>query len=147
VDLVHDQVLGAVRTTELPPPGSRAETVLVGAEMFFSSRGHFDRLPGMTISVDERLSQAGWQNCASCHFKGLTDGLVWVFNTGPRKPSPLNGTFNPHDRNDQRILNYSAIFDEVEDFEINIRNISGPGPLAMPVPCNGGPTTSNNDPN
>src|SRR4030095_14428453 len=26
--------------------------------------------------------------------------------------------------------NYSAIFDEIEDFEINIRNVSGPGPLA-----------------
>lgn len=147
VDLVHDQVLDTVRTTKLPAPGSQAETVLVGAEMFFSSRGHFDRLPGMTISVDERLSQNGWQSCASCHFKGLSDGLVWVFTTGPRKPNPLNGTFNPHDRNDQRILNYSAIFDEVEDFEINIRTISGPGNLAMPVPCNGGPTTSNNDPN
>jgi len=147
VDLVHDQVLGTVRTTKLPAPGSRAETVLVGAEMFFSSRGHFDRLPGMTISVDERLSQKGWQNCASCHFKGLTDGVIWVFNTGPRKSIPLNGTFNPHNRNDQRILNYSAVFDEVEDFEINIRTISGPGNLAMPVPCNGGPTTSNNDPN
>jgi YVTN family beta-propeller protein len=147
IDLVHDEVLGTVRTTELPAPGSQAETVLVGAEMFFSSRGHFDRLPGMTISVDERLSQNGWQNCASCHFKGLSDGLVWVFNTGPRKPNQLNGSFNPHDRTDQRILNYSAIFDEIEDFELNIRTISGPGNLAMPVPCNGGPTTSNFDPN
>src|SRR5213078_2762520 len=30
-------------------------------------------------------------------------------------------------------LNYSAIFDEIEDFEANIRNVSGPGNLAAPV--------------
>jgi len=147
VDLVNDDALGAIRTTDLPAPGSPQEVVLVGAEMFFSSRGHFDRPPGTTVSTDERLSQSGWQNCASCHFKGLTDGVIWVFNTGPRKSVPLNGTFNPHDRNDQRLLNYSAIFDEVEDFELNIRNISGPGPLAMPVACNGGAATANFDPN
>ena len=49
----------------------------VGAEMFFSGRGHFAGPPGLTVSTDERLSQDGWQNCASCHFKGLTDGVVW----------------------------------------------------------------------
>src|SRR5207237_3702697 len=43
---------------------------------------------------------------------------------------PLNATFNPHNRAQQRVLNYSAIFDEVEDFELNIRNVSGPGALA-----------------
>jgi hypothetical protein len=31
------------------------------------------------------------------------------------------------------VLNYSAIFDEVEDFEANIRNVSGPGNLAVPI--------------
>lgn len=147
VDLVNDAVIDTIPTAALPPSGSPAEVVLVGAEMFFSSRGHFDRPPGATVSTDERLSQAGWQNCASCHFKGLTDGIVWVFNAGPRKSVPLNGTFNPHDRTDQRLLNYSAIFDEVEDFEANIRNVSGPGALATPIACNGGAGTGVLDPN
>jgi hypothetical protein len=73
---------------------------------------------------------------------------VWQFTTGPRKSIPLNGTFNPADPfNDQRVLNYSAIFDEVEDFEINIRNISGPGPTATPLPCaSPPPDQSTNDP-
>jgi hypothetical protein len=31
------------------------------------------------------------------------------------------------------VLNYSAIFDEIEDFEANIRNVSGPGALATPI--------------
>ena len=97
--------------------------------MFFSSRGHFDSPPGTTVSTDERLSAAGWQACSSCHFKGLTDGVVWVFGAGPRKSVPLNATFDPADPSQQRILNYSAIFDEIEDFELNMRNVSGPGPV------------------
>src|SRR5205085_8323470 len=71
--------------------------------------------------------------CSSCHFKGLTDGVIWQFNAGPRKSVPLNATFSPHNRALQRILNYSAIFDEIEDFEANIRNVSGPGNLAAPI--------------
>jgi hypothetical protein len=59
----------------------------------------------------------------------LTDGVVWQFAAGPRKSVPLNSTFNPHRKTQQRLLNYSAIFDEVEDFEANIRNVSGPGSL------------------
>jgi cytochrome c peroxidase len=45
-------------------------------------------------------------------------------------------------------LNYSAIFDEVEDFELNIRNVSGPGNLAAPLTCSAPPpATSLFDPN
>ncbi len=33
------------------------------------------------------------------------------------------------------MLNYSAIFDEVQDFELNIRNVSGPGPLSAGPPA------------
>src|SRR5204863_6802568 len=92
----------------------------------------FDAIPG-TNSLRDRLSSEGWQSCSSCHFKGLTDGVIWQFNAGPRKSVPLNATFNPHNRAQQRVLNYSAIFDEVEDFEANIRNVSGPGNLAAPI--------------
>jgi YVTN family beta-propeller protein len=129
VNLTNDTVIAVVPTTELPTPGSQGETNLVGAEIFFSSRGNFDAIPG-TNSLRNRLSSEGWQGCASCHFKGLTDGVVWQFATGPRKSVPLNASFNPHNRNQQRVLNYSAIFDEIEDFEANIRNVSGPGALA-----------------
>jgi len=129
VNLTNDAVVAVVSAANLPAPGSSGETNLVGAEMFFSSRGNFDSIPG-TNSLRDRLSSEGWQSCASCHFKGLTDGVVWQFAAGPRKSVPLNATFNPHNRTQQRLLNYSAIFDEVEDFEANIRNVSGPGALA-----------------
>jgi YVTN family beta-propeller protein len=153
VDLTTDSVKTVVKTTNLPSPGSRGEVTLVGAEMFFSSRGHFDQPAGTTISsVSERLAQVGWQACSSCHFKGLTDGVVWTFNTGPRKSVPLNGTFDPQDRNEasseQRLLNYSAIFDEVHDFDLNIRNVSGPGALKTAQPCSDPPPAmSTFDPN
>jgi YVTN family beta-propeller protein len=152
VNLSTDSVATVVKTTNLPAPGSEKEVALVGAQMFFSSRGHFDQPTGTTISVDERLSQSGWQACSSCHFKGLTDGVVWVFNTGPRKTIPLNGTFDPQQRgqasSSQRVLNWSAIFDEVHDFDLNVRNVSGPGNLAAAASCSDPPpATSLFDPN
>lgn len=156
VNLQTDQVIGTVRTAKLPAPGSFEEVVLVGADMFFSSRGNFNRPAGTTVSTSERLSSEGWQSCASCHFKGLTDGVVWSFPDGPRKSVPLNGTFDPHQPADQRFanraLNYTPVRDEVEDFELNIRNVSGPGALTTPLACAApppapAPATSLFDPN
>jgi cytochrome c peroxidase len=142
-------VVAVVKSVDLPVPGSQGETNLVGAEMFFSSRGNFDAIAGATGPLRNRLSSEGWQSCASCHFKGLTDGVVWQFAAGPRKSVPMNATFNPHNRSEQRMLNYSAIFDEVEDFEINIRNVSGPGALAGGAldPTHGLLIGDNGDPN
>jgi YVTN family beta-propeller protein len=151
VNLQNDTVIGTTRYAALPAPGSMEEVVLVGAEMFFGSRGNFDRPAGTTVSTSERLSSDAWQSCSSCHFKGLTDSVVWSFGTGPRKSLPLNASFNPSDRNQQKIFNYSAVNDEVEDFSLNTRNVSGPGPLAAAVACAnpaaGQPATSTFDPN
>jgi YVTN family beta-propeller protein len=129
VDLSQDKVVQTIRTTDLPPPGSKEEELLVGAEMFFSSRGYFNPPPDGSSRRD-RLSSEGWQNCASCHFEGLTDGVIWSFGNGPRKSLAMNGTFNPHNRKEQKILNNSPARDEIEDFDLNIRNVSGPGPKA-----------------
>ncbi len=133
VDLTTDTVVKSIANGNLPFPTTKDEQIHVGAEIFFSSRGHFNKPAGTTVSTDDRLSSEGWQSCASCHFNGWTDGEVWSFNAGPRKSVSLNGTWSPHNPDDQRILNYSAIFDEVQDFELNIRNVSGPGPLAAPI--------------
>jgi YVTN family beta-propeller protein len=153
VDLATDAVVKTIITASQPPPGSQDEVVQVGAEMFFSSRGNFlsnmvhastgQIVPAnLTVSTRNRLSSEGWQNCASCHPGGLTDGVVWAFGAGPRKAVPLNTSFNPNLPTQQRVLNYSAIFDEIEDFELNIRNVSGPGNLAVAVPCSDGAATS-----
>jgi len=130
VNLTTDAVSSVIPLQALPVPGTTDEQQLVGKEIFFSTRGNFERPPGTTVATTNRLSSEGWQACASCHFNGWTDGTVWKFAAGPRKSVPLNGTWSPHDPDDQRILNYSAIFDEVQDFEANIRNVSGPGPVS-----------------
>lgn len=151
LDLVTDTVAKVVKTDDHPKPGSREEVLKVGAEMFFTSRGNFERLPGANGSNRNRLSEKGHQNCASCHADGLTDGVIWQFNSGPRKTISINGTFNPHDSTDQRIINASAIFDEVEDADFNTRRVSSGEPLSAPRPCvdPSSPTpilTSTNDP-
>ncbi|MCQ3937880.1 MAG: hypothetical protein DPW18_12640 [Chloroflexi bacterium] len=125
-----------IQSTDLPPAGSDAAKFLAGNELFHSSRGEFDE------GVSERMSNEGWQACSSCHPDGLSDGVVWAFASGPRKSIPLNATFSPQNpTGNQRILNYSAVFDELEDFELNIRGVSGgPGLIVLPG-------TTDQDPN
>jgi len=111
---------GRIQSADLPAPGSDAAKFLTGNELFHTSRGEFDE------GVAERMSNEGWQACASCHPDGLSDGVVWAFASGPRKSVPLNGTFSlQNPTGNQRVLNYSAVFDELEDFELNIRGVSG----------------------
>ena len=71
LNLANDTVIDTIRTSPLPAAGSPEEINRVGAEVFFSSRGHFNRPANATVSTDERLSSEGWQSCSSCHFKGL----------------------------------------------------------------------------
>ncbi|HET9913318.1 MAG TPA: beta-propeller fold lactonase family protein, partial [Anaerolineales bacterium] len=128
--------IARIQSADLPAPGSDGEKFLLGNELFNSSRGEFDE------GVAERMSSEGWQACSSCHPDGLSDGVVWAFASGPRKSVPLNGTFSPRNpTGDQRVLNYSGVFDELEDFELNIRGVSGgPGLIVL----NG---TTDQDPN
>ncbi|MCE7989413.1 MAG: YncE family protein [Caldilinea sp. CFX5] len=151
VNLDTDAVENVIETTALPPAASVDEQLLVGKEVFFASRGHFSGPAGLTVANSERLSNEGWQTCSSCHFAGGTDGNVWFFGSGPRKSVPLNATWSPHNPDDQRLLNYSAVFDEIQDFDLNVRNTSGPGPLPAPQPCSdpapGAAATSTFDPN
>jgi len=124
VNLATNQVIATVRSADLPQPGTLAATVQYGKAIFNSSAGVNLPTLGPVIPVG-RLSSEGWSGCVSCHPNGLTDAVVWIFGAGPRRAIPLNGTFNPQDPNDIKILNYSAIFDEVQDFENNIRGVSG----------------------
>jgi YVTN family beta-propeller protein len=134
VDLKTDRVKKVISIGALPSPGSEEERKLVGAELFFSSRGNFVNPSGLGNSRN-RLSEKGRQSCASCHPAGLTDGVVWQFNTGPRKTLAISGTFNPRDPSDQKIINASAIFDELQDADFNTRQTSSPGLLKVARPC------------
>ncbi len=71
------------------------------------------------------LKGQGWNGCQSCHMDGLTDNVTWYFARGPRQSVSLDGSFSKKDPSDQRIFNWTGIFDEVADFENNTRGISG----------------------
>jgi cytochrome c peroxidase len=53
--------------------------------------------------------------------------VVWIFPSGPKRTIPQHTDFDLTDPNraTQRILNWSAERDEEEDFELNIRAVSG----------------------
>jgi len=139
VDLNSNQVISTVRSADLPAAGSQAAKVLLGKALFNTSRGV--KLPelGPEGTVGERMSSEGWSSCFACHPFGLTDGVVWIFAAGPRRTIQMNWTFAPKDPNDPKILNHSAIFDEVQDFELNIRGVSGG--LGLITGADGAPAT------
>ena len=125
LNLTTNTVKSVVKSASLPAPGTPEARIQIGKAIFHSSTEV--NLPelGPDGVIPQRLSSEGWSSCFSCHAFGTTDALVWIFGAGPRRSVQLNGTFNPHDARDQKILNYSAIFDEVQDFEANIRGVSG----------------------
>ncbi len=71
-----------------------------------------------------RWSTNGWVSCLACHPAGLTDNVTWRFPAGPRQTVDLSGSFNEGGAI-QRIFNWTAIFDEVHDFELNTRGVAG----------------------
>jgi YVTN family beta-propeller protein len=120
----------AVRTlpsASLPEPGTAEELVHVGRELYNTSVGVFDPPPGERKPLAGRMSQGGWGSCSACHPFGLSDGVVWLFPDGPRRTIAQHADFDPSDplRLRQRALNASAVRDEEEDFELNIRAVSG----------------------
>lgn len=107
-------IVGTAQSSAVPKPGSQAATVHLGAELFFSGRG-----PG------GRMSNQGWGGCIICHPNGRSDNVTWMFDAGPRQTLPLDGMFNHKNPADQRALNWSAVRDENQDFELNTRGVFG----------------------
>jgi YVTN family beta-propeller protein len=102
-----------VASSALPAAGSPEEAIQRGKGFFNTGLGRWS------------LKGEGWGSCGACHIDGLTDNVSWYFARGPRQTVSLDGTFASKDGTDQRILNWTAIFDEVADFEGNTRGISG----------------------
>jgi YVTN family beta-propeller protein len=123
VDLVT-QTLTAVVDASTAPVGLDA-TVNKGRRFYFTGR--------------TRWSNESWSSCASCHPDGLSDNITWRFPSGPRQSTSMDSTFSHGlGTQKQRILNWSAIFDEVHDFERNTRAVSGgKGAVTTGAPCGG----------
>jgi DNA-binding beta-propeller fold protein YncE len=114
VDLATGAIVDTEQSAALPAAGTPEEQIHLGTELFFAGRG-----------PDGRMSAASWGACAVCHPDGLTDGLTWMFDAGPRQTIPLDGMFDRGNLADQRILNWSAVRDENHDFELNTRGVFG----------------------
>ncbi len=90
---------------EILPPD-----IFRGKQLFYDSR-------------DERLSREQYSSCAQCHNEGATDGRVWDnanFGEGLRNTISLIGHGEKNGP-----LHWSGNFDEVHDFESQIRALSG----------------------
>ncbi len=108
-------ILRTIRASRVPLANTPDAFVQLGAELFFAGRG-----------PDGRLASESWGSCIACHPQGRSDNVTWMFDAGPRQTIPLDGTFaHTADSFDQRILNWSGVRDEVHDFELNTRGVSG----------------------
>ena len=88
-----------------------AANVLVGKQHFYDAR-------------DTRLARDRYMSCAACHNDGGHDGRVWDltgFGEGLRNTINLRGRAGMG----QGFLHWSNNFDEVQDFEGQIRNLAG----------------------
>jgi YVTN family beta-propeller protein len=74
-------------------------------------------------ALDTRLARDAYISCASCHNDGESDGRTWDltgFGEGLRNTVRLRGRGGA-----QGLLHWSNNFDEVQDFEGQIRNLAG----------------------
>jgi YVTN family beta-propeller protein len=99
--------LGVVTTVGTEP---LAANVLKGKQFFYDAR-------------DQRLARDAYMSCASCHNDGGHDGRTWDFTgfgEGLRNTISLRGRAGAQGR-----LHWSGNFDEVQDFEAQIRAFAG----------------------
>jgi YVTN family beta-propeller protein len=116
-----EQVIATMRSSPLPAAGTQEELVQAGKELYNTSVGEFTNSAG-------NMSAEGWQSCSACHPWGLSDNVVWIFGAGPRRTISQHTDFAG---GSMRALNWSAIFDEQQDFELNIRGVSGGAGLLL----------------
>jgi PKD repeat protein len=82
--------------------------VLAGKKIFYNAK-------------DPRMSKDGYLSCASCHTGGDSDGRVWDFTD---RGEGLRNTISLLGRHGTGLGNvhWTANFDEIQDFENDIRN-------------------------
>jgi hypothetical protein len=110
----------ASRDHQAPAPLTQIPSVdeeVLSAEILFGKQVFND-------AADKRMSEIGYMSCATCHFSGLSDGQVWDFTDrgeGLRNTKSLLGFGAPG----QGRIHWTANFDELQDFERDIRESLG----------------------
>jgi YVTN family beta-propeller protein len=111
--LMRNGDLAAPTLATLGTVGSEklAANVLKGKQLFYDAR-------------DTRLARDAYLSCASCHNDGAHDGRTWDltgFGEGLRNTVALRGRAGMG----HGLLHWSGNFDEVQDFEGQIRALAG----------------------
>ena len=108
-----DAPAGELLRLDLRPGGVEAlsSEVLRGKQLFYAAG-------------DPRVSRDGYLSCGSCHLDGGQDGRVWDFTDrgeGLRNTPDLRGRGGAA----SRPLHWSGNFDEIQDFEADLRDSMG----------------------
>lgn len=109
-----------VTTDKLPPQ------VLHGKRIFYQAAD------ASGLSTLPTMSLEGYISCASCHVDGQHDGMTWDFTQrgeGFRNTTDLRGRGGVAHGN----VHWSANFDEIQDFILDIVNEFGGGPGLLPA--------------
>ncbi|MBX7196854.1 MAG: hypothetical protein K1X94_32690 [Sandaracinaceae bacterium] len=113
ITLSTQAVVGAVESAAMPAADTPEAHLLDGRRFFVTGLGRWS------------FRGQGWNSCEACHGDGLTDNVTWFFARGPRQSTSLDGSYDSADPTQRRVFNWTAIFDEVHDFELNTRGNSG----------------------
>jgi YVTN family beta-propeller protein len=100
-----------IKTISVVANETLSEEELLGKQIFYNSK-------------DRRMSRDGYISCASCHQDGGEDGRVWDFTDrgeGLRNTITLRGRAGMA----QGRVHWTGNFDEIQDFENDIRNNFG----------------------
>lgn len=120
IDLGSQSITAAVDSAAGPAPPTAVQR---GKRFFFTGRGRWSG--NGTAAAAPTENGSAWSSCGSCHPDGLTDNMTWIFAAGPRQSTSLDGSYSKGATKKQRIFNWTAIIDEMHDFEANTRGTSG----------------------
>ncbi len=114
---VHD--LADVIDNALPNVPLLATVSVVGSEALAAIDLNGKQL--FYDAADDRLAKDNYMSCASCHNDGAQDGRVWDFS---QFGEGLRNTIDLRGKAGHGLLHWTANFDEVQDFENQIRSFA-----------------------
>jgi len=121
-----ERTVGVFDLTQLQTEGIAGLPLITNAATLASEKLSATVLQGKRLfydALDTRLARDAYLSCATCHNDGGQDGRVWDltgFGEGLRNTAALNGRAGA-----QGFLHWTNNFDEVQDFEGQIRSLAG----------------------
>jgi YVTN family beta-propeller protein len=117
------QTLDKTVEASAAPQDADGLAVQAGKRFYFTGRARWSN-----AGTNGARGGEGWSSCGSCHPDGLSDNITWIFGSGPRQTTSMDGSFSHSPGvgpQKQRVFNWTAVNDEIHDFEANTRGVSG----------------------